>query len=576
MHAPPSRSRQTTEQQRKPVFATPEIDDTDIKLVRKLGTGCFGTVWKGTCLHKDVAIKIPIIQNLNRQQLAAFRREVEIMSSNHHPNICLFMGACTVPGKFKIVTELMDTDLETLLQQSNVKLSLYERMKMAKDAALGMNWLHGSTPAIIHRDLKTANLLIEKTANLYRVKLCDFGLSEIKPKEKLFLQDPANGAKGTPLFMPPEVMRGQPFDEKSDVYSFGIVLWEILTRKEPFAEYEDYDEFTEAICDRHVRPAIPDYCPPVLRALMEQCWHPDPKARPDFEEINNQLDIILVHAAISDEQGRRFWEENFIRQEEVEWDDFARAFYAFLKLDLPEDEAGDSMVSPYLLVGSISEVNSQSTSTGGGSVEQSGSTSSGGGGFSSPFSTASVGDAAETDDDDLPGDDVLSLRCLKALLMETDKSKRKWVNVERFGQVLNWFGPLVRPKDSPQFIDVIRETLAQLWFHGNIETGEAQRRLNGQGPGCFLIRFSTNPTYPTCYTISKVSKDGKTAHIRISHAPGEGFSVNDEHTYASLEELVTKLGKALDLRTPCPGSQYASLFSGDGGLLGGYIKYTGA
>lgn len=101
-----------------------------------------------------------------------------------------------------------------------------------------MNWLHHSTPTIIHRDLKTANLLIEKTANLYRVKLCthrsrgqhgrdglviflflgDFGLSEIKPKDRAWLQDPKNGAKGTPLFMPPEVMMGQPFDEKSDVY----------------------------------------------------------------------------------------------------------------------------------------------------------------------------------------------------------------------------------------------------------------------------------------------------------------------------------------------------------------------
>jgi serine/threonine protein kinase len=48
----------------------------------------------------------------------------------------------------------------------------------------------------------------------------DFGLSEIKPKERAWLQDPKNGAKGTPLFMPPEVMMGQPFDEKSDVYRY--------------------------------------------------------------------------------------------------------------------------------------------------------------------------------------------------------------------------------------------------------------------------------------------------------------------------------------------------------------------
>jgi hypothetical protein len=55
-------------------------------------------------------------------------------------------------------------------------------------------------------------------------------------------------------------------------HSFGIVLWEILTRKEPFAHYDDYDEFTEAVCDRHERPPIPDNCPPSLRRLMEACW----------------------------------------------------------------------------------------------------------------------------------------------------------------------------------------------------------------------------------------------------------------------------------------------------------------
>ncbi|ELR19943.1 dual specificity protein kinase [Acanthamoeba castellanii str. Neff] len=536
------------------LFHGPEIDDNEVKFSTKLGTGCFGTVWKGSCFQKEVAVKIPVVQNLNREQLAAFRKEVEIMSTNHHPNIILFMGACTVPGKFKIVTELMDTDLETLLH-SDVSLSLYERMKMAKDAALGMNWLHHSTPTIIHRDLKTANLLIEKTANLYRVKLCDFGLSEIKPKERAWLQDPKNGAKGTPLFMPPEVMMGQPFDEKSDVYSFGIVLWEILTRKEPFAHYDDYDEFTEAVCDRHERPPIPDNCPPSLRRLMEACWHPDPRKRPNFEDVNNHLDIILIHAAIYDEQGRRFWQENFIRMEEAEWDHFVETFYKFLRIDRPEDDVTPDEVSPYLLVGT------------GGNLSASGEFEINAGDASQKFA-----------EDHVPANEILNLRCLKTLLVNHDNKsgdKKGYVNVERFGNILNWFGPLIKKKDRTPFLDAIREILQEAWFHGDIETGEAQRRLNGQGAGCFLVRFSTNPSHPGCFTISKVSANGKVAHIRISHS-AEGFSVNDEHTYPSLPELVEKLSKALDLRFPCPGSQYSQLFSAGGSVdLGGYVRYTG-
>lgn len=73
-----------------------------------MGDGCFGAVYKGVCRANDVAVKIPLVQHLDEVQLSLLRKEVEIMSANPHPNIVLFMGACTIPGQFKIVTELMD------------------------------------------------------------------------------------------------------------------------------------------------------------------------------------------------------------------------------------------------------------------------------------------------------------------------------------------------------------------------------------------------------------------------------------------------------------------------------------
>lgn len=94
----------------------------------------------------------------------------------------------------QIVTELCQTDLEKLLHNDRTKkeFSLFRRMQMAKDAALGMNWLHGIT-RIVHNDLKTANLLVD--INL-RVKVTDFGFSQIKEGEEF--QDKA--AKGTRKF----------------------------------------------------------------------------------------------------------------------------------------------------------------------------------------------------------------------------------------------------------------------------------------------------------------------------------------------------------------------------------------
>ena len=154
-----------------PHLGPPEINSTEIETLSILGDGSFGTVRRGRCRAKDVAVKVLHEQNLDDKALASFRKEVEIVrlvnfviyffiffffwlisfthfffvlfliSKIFHPNIVLFMGACTVPGSMMIVTELMPKgDLETILQDSSIHLSLLTRMKMAKDGALGMTW----------------------------------------------------------------------------------------------------------------------------------------------------------------------------------------------------------------------------------------------------------------------------------------------------------------------------------------------------------------------------------------------------------------------------------------------------
>ena len=107
------------------------------------------------------------------------------------------------------MTELLDGDLEKLLQKKDSRgsyvhpLTLFERMDMAKQAALGLNWLHNQDNAIIHRDLKTANLMYKRHGNSYVVKVGDFGLAAIKPKHIKNLREKS---KGTPLYMAPEVV----------------------------------------------------------------------------------------------------------------------------------------------------------------------------------------------------------------------------------------------------------------------------------------------------------------------------------------------------------------------------------
>eukprot|EP01125_Pyxidicula_operculata_P007412 TRINITY_DN251_c3_g1_i2.p1 TRINITY_DN251_c3_g1~~TRINITY_DN251_c3_g1_i2.p1 ORF type:complete len:301 (+),score=37.00 TRINITY_DN251_c3_g1_i2:22-924(+) len=280
---------------------TPEIEFSEIEIIQQIGTGSFGKVSRGKCRGHDVAIKELHQTITDEQTLASFKKEVAIMSNIYHPNICLFMGACT-QGKFMIVQEyLRGGDLENLLH-SKVEISLYKRMQMAKDAALGINWLHCSNPAFIHRDLKSSNLLIDENG---KVKVCDFGLAQVKP-QGIMLQD-EDLAKGTPLWMAPEVMEFREFNEKADVYSFGIVLWELLTRQEPFSHHRNYKKFKAAVCDYNERPPIPEDCEPSLANLMRSCWDKNPAVRPPFKEIISQLDSIIVDVAVKDKYGRMLW-----------------------------------------------------------------------------------------------------------------------------------------------------------------------------------------------------------------------------------------------------------------------------
>nr|CAB3466364.1 unnamed protein product [Digitaria exilis] len=216
------------------------IKNGDLEELRELGSGTFGTVYYGKWRGTDVAIKrikkSCFAGRLSEQEklTSDFWREAQILSKLHHPNVVAFYGV--VPdgtgGTLATVTEFMvNGSLRNVLLRKDRMLDRRRKLTIAMDAAFGMEYLHSRS--IVHFDLKCDNLLVNlRDPQRPICKVGDFGLSRIKRNTLV-----SGGVRGTLPWMAPELLNGSSskVSEKVDVFSFGIVLWEILTGEEPYA-----------------------------------------------------------------------------------------------------------------------------------------------------------------------------------------------------------------------------------------------------------------------------------------------------------------------------------------------------
>jgi len=269
------------------------IKNADLEELKELGSGTFGTVYHGKWRGSDVAIKRiknscfagrPSQQDRLR---ADFWSEACLLSKLHHPNIVAFYGV--VPdgpgGTLGTVTEYMvNGSLKQVLHRKDRTIDHRKRVIIATDAAFGMEYLHNKK--VVHFDLKCENLLVNMRDPQRPIcKVGDFGLSKIKHQTLV-----SGGVRGTLPWMAPELLNGSSskVSEKVDVFSFGIVMWELLTGDEPYADMH-YGAIIGGIVSNTLRPPVPNWCDPSWRSLMEQCWSADPAARLSFTEIVNEL-----------------------------------------------------------------------------------------------------------------------------------------------------------------------------------------------------------------------------------------------------------------------------------------------
>ncbi|CAN6285594.1 unnamed protein product [Urochloa humidicola] len=262
-----------------------EIPWEDLVIGERIGLGSYGEVYRADWNGTEVAVKKFLDQDFYGDALDEFRSEVRIMRRLRHPNIVLFMGAVTRPPNLSIVSEYLPRgSLYKILHRPNCLIDEKRRIKMALDVAKGMNCLHTSVPTIVHRDLKSPNLLVD---NNWNVKVCDFGLSRLK--HSTFLS--SKSTAGTPEWMAPEVLRNEQSNEKCDVYSFGVILWELATLRMPWSGMNPM-QVVGAVGFQDRRLDIPKEVDPLVARIIYECWQKDPNLRPSFSQLTSALKTV--------------------------------------------------------------------------------------------------------------------------------------------------------------------------------------------------------------------------------------------------------------------------------------------
>ncbi|XP_008462384.2 putative leucine-rich repeat receptor-like protein kinase At2g19210 [Cucumis melo] len=215
-------------------FTYSEILSITNNFERVIGKGGFGTVYHGY-LH-SIQVSVKMLSPTSVQGYKQFEEEAQLLTTVHHGNLTSVLGYCNEDTHLGLVYEHMENGnlADLLSEKSNHILNWKERLRIALDAAQGLEYLHfGCKPPIIHRDLKSTNILVDK--NLH-AKLADFGLSKAFHSED---GAQASAAVGTPGYLDPEYTVTNKLNEKSDVYSFGVILLEIVTGQPAITKTQD-------------------------------------------------------------------------------------------------------------------------------------------------------------------------------------------------------------------------------------------------------------------------------------------------------------------------------------------------
>ncbi|KAG6657745.1 hypothetical protein CIPAW_04G112300 [Carya illinoinensis] len=269
----------------------------NFSLANKIGQGGFGVVYYAELRGEKAAIKM-----MGMQASREFLAELNVLTRVHHLNLVRLIGYCVEESLFLVYEYIENGNLGQHLRGSSGRdpLSWAARVQIALDSARGLEYIHEHTvPVYIHRDIKSANILIDK--NLHG-KVADFGLTKLTEGNTSLS---SRGVKGTFGYMPPEYVQYGDVSSKVDVFAFGVVLFELISAKEAvmrpnsstveskglIALFEDVlnqpncMEDLRKLVDPRLGDDYPLYSVQKMAMLAKACTQTNPQLRPSMRAI---------------------------------------------------------------------------------------------------------------------------------------------------------------------------------------------------------------------------------------------------------------------------------------------------